>query len=615
METEHFIPLPILNQHDEDTRTLEPLYQKLATTRGKEYWRSLDELADTPEFRKFVETEFPSKHELWMDPISRRDFLKIMGAGIAMMFFTGCKKPLQMIFPYNENPEGQIPGKPLFYATALSLGGYMQGVLVENHEGRPTKVEGNAEHPDSLGATDIFMQAAILGLYDPDRSQTVMNKGIISGWDTFLSDLRQALDEQKDSQGAGIRILTEMVSSPSLEKQIRNFLKRFPKAKWHQYEPTARANAMAGSRLAFGEVLETQLRLEKAEVILSLDADFLATGPGHLRLARAFAEGRNLTEGNRRMSRLYMVEPGPTITGASADHRLPMRAGDIENFTRRLAHELGVDGGSGQYAGSAESRRWISAVAKDLQAHRGRSVVIAGDGQPPVVHALSHAINAALGNVGETVLYTDSDFISPNDTTETFKELVDDMTNKRVDLLVMLGGNPVYDAPADVPFKKSLDQVKTRVRLGLYEDETSSLSHWHIPQAHPLESWNDGRASDGTLSIAQPLIEPLYGGKTTHEMLSALTDDSPRNAHDIIKDYWKSAARALSFDTFWKTTLHDGVMANSAFATRQPSLRSGFAGEAPRRQAPASKSFLSPTPQSWTAAGPTMAGFRNSRSR
>jgi Fe-S-cluster-containing dehydrogenase component len=305
-------------------------------------------------------------------------------------------------------------------------------------------------------------------------------------------------------------------------------------------------------------------------VILSLDADFLGNNPGHLRYARAFAQGRDLTQGRRQMNRLYVVEPGPTITGATADHRLPLRAGDIENFTRRLASELGV---SHSFPTRGEGERWIGAIASDLKAHRGRSVVIAGDSQPPVVHALTHAINAALGNIGEPVTYTDSIFVSPDNPVESLKELTEDMTNGKVDLLVMLGGNPAYDAPVDVPFKKALDQVKMRVRLGLYEDETSNLSHWHIPQAHPLESWSDGRAMDGTLTIVQPLIEPLYGGKTPHELLSALAEEQPRNSHDVVKDYWKSRVRTITFENFWKTTLHDGVMAGSAFPVRRPTLK------------------------------------------
>jgi len=568
--SEHFKPLPIL-----EAAKTPSIGDRLSSARGKDYWRSLDELADTPEFRKYLETEFPTKHDLWMDPISRRDFLKLMGAGMAMMFFTGCRKPLQKIFPYNENPENLIPGKPLFYASALPIGGYLQGILAETHEGRPTKIEGNPQHPDSLGGTDIFMQAAVLGLYDPDRSQTVTHKGVISTWGDCVNAMQKALQDQEPLQGAGLRLLTETVTSPSLTDQIQTLLKQYPKARWHQYEPLARANEVAGSTLAFGEVLETQYRLEKADVIVSLDADFLSTGPGHLRHARAFAEGRNLIEGKRRMNRLYVIEPGPTITGASADHRLPMRASDIEHFTRELANEVGVKGGKG-VQNSSDATHWARTLAKDLRSHRGASVVIAGDSQPPVVHALVHAINAALDNVGTTVVYSASVPRSPENPVQSLKDLVRDMKNKRVDMLVMLGGNPVYEAPADLDFTRHMEDVALRVHLGLYLDETAEISHWHIPQAHPLESWNDGRASDGTATIAQPLIEPLYGGKIPQEIISVLVGETPRSSHDIIKAYWKNHSHRLDSEHFWRTSLHNGIVADSAFPLRQPSLRNDW---------------------------------------
>jgi len=549
-------------------------FKPLPVLESKEYWRSLEERADSPEFRKYLETEFPHKHELWMDPISRRDFLKMMGAGAAMMFFAGCRKPLQMIFPYNENPENLIPGKPLYYASALPLGGCMEGVIVESHEGRPTKIEGNPQHPDSLGAADVFMQAAILGLYDPERSQTLLNEGVISTWDHFLGTLRTALDAQQTVQGAGLRLLTEPVVSPSLAAQIRDLLKRYPKAKWHQYEPLARANALAGSRLAFGQPLETQYRIENADIIVSLDADFLGTGPGRLRYARAFAKGRDLVEDQREMNRLYVAEPSPTVTGATADHHFPIRAGDIENFARKLAVALGVDGVEAPAAALPEpAEDWVRPVAKDLRANHGRSLVIPGDSQPPAVHALAQAMNTALGNVGRTVVYTTCAAVSPVDPIASLQDLVNDMDRKQVDLLVMLGGNPVYDAPADFSFKERLDRVKMRVHLGLYADETSNLSHWHIPLAHALESWSDGRASDGTLTISQPLIEPLYGGKTPQEMLSAMLDDSPGTSHDLIKNYWKSQSHTLDFESAWRKSLHDGVVEETAFKIKEVSLK------------------------------------------
>jgi len=531
---------------------------------GKEYWRSLDELADTPEFRKYLETEFPSKHELWMDPISRRDFMKLMGAGMAMMFFSGCRKPLEQIFPFNENPETQIPGKPLFYATAIPLGGYAQGVLVENHEGRPTKIEGNPKHPDSLGGTDVFMQAAILGLYDPDRSQAVMNTGIISSWDEFLRDLHRVLDAQAAAQGAGLRILTQTVTSPTLAAQMQAFQKRFPKARWHQYEPLGRHAALAGARMAFGQYAEPQYDFEKAQVILSLDSDFMADIPGKLRYARHFTAGRNLVEGRTTMNRLYVAEPSPTITGSSADHRLPVRACDIEGLARALAQELGAPGGASGSLPSAD--RWIQAVAKDLRSHKGRSLVIAGDSQPAIVHALAHGLNQALGNSGNTVSYIKPVMVQPEDQLASLKELVDDMQNKKVDALLVLGGNPLYDAPADIPFAAALEKVGWRAHVGLYADETSNLCHWHVPQAHSLESWGDLRASDGTISIVQPLIEPIYEGKTLQEVISALVEDAPRTAHDIVKGYWKEKSGTLDFENAWRTSLHNGIVEGTALS-------------------------------------------------
>lgn len=572
--TENFIELPVLNLPEKDPHQhLDVLHEKLSTARGKEYWRSLDELADTPEFREYLEKEFPSKHELWMDPISRRDFLKVMGAGMAMMFFAGCKKPLQMIFPYNENPEALIPGKPLYYASALPSGGYMQGILAECHEGRPTKIEGNPQHPDSLGATDAFMQAALLSLYDPDRSQTVLHNDSISSWNEFLKSLQAVLAEQGQAGGSGLRLLTETITSPALADQIRSLLRKYPKAKWHQYEALARTNVIEGSKLAFGEVVETQYRLQNAKIIVSLDADFLASGPGHLAHARAFGKGRNLVEGNREMNRLYVVEPGPTITGATADHRLPLRASDIEGFTRELANAVGVSGGNSHFSGSSEASRWIKALARDLRNHQGESVVIAGDGQPAAVHALVHAINATLQNVGTTVVYSASVIESPTDSGESLKELAQDLKAKAVKLLVILGGNPAYDAPVDLEFVQRIQEAQMVVHLGAYADETARLAEWHIPQAHPLESWMDGRASDGSVTLSQPMIEPLYGGKTSLEILSALVEGSPRNSHDVLKEFWGKKFSGIGFENFWKTSLHNGVLADTALPTRRPSLR------------------------------------------
>ena len=569
MEKEMYKALPVLTPHPDPLPhgEKELIGKKLSMTTGKNYWRSLDELADTPEFRTFLEQEFPSKHELWMDPISRRDFLKLMGASMAMMFFSGCRRPLEKIFPYNDQPETIIPGQALFYATAIPVLGYVEGALVETHEGRPTKVEGNPKHPDSLGASDIFMQAAVLELYDPDRSQAVINNGIISSWDNFLHALRVAVEAQKGTQGAGLRVLLEATTSPTLIAQLNELKKQFPKAQWIAYDPLDAGNAAAGAEAAFGQAVETRYDLENADIILALDADFMGAMPGRLRHIRGFTAGRN-PDRREGMNRLYVAEPSPTVTGSNADHRLALRASDIEALAREIAGVLGVSVESGTLPAAAKS--WAQAVAKDLRAHRGRGAVLVGESQPPAVHALAHAINGALGNAGQTVFYSEPIRIaSPH---AALKQLVEDMNQNRVDTLLILGGNPVYNAPADLKFADALNHVKLRFRLGLYDDETSNLSHWHVPQAHPLESWGDGRSTDGTIALIQPMIEPLYAGRTAQEILSALLEDSPRLSHDILKDYWKRNA-GLNLGGFWKTTLHEGVVADSRAAHKTVTAR------------------------------------------
>jgi MoCo/4Fe-4S cofactor protein with predicted Tat translocation signal len=591
MSSTDFIALPVLqpsvpqekdacgcHSHDEDA-SISKVAAQLSAAKGKAYWRSLDELQDTPEFRQFLETEFPTKHELWSDDLSRRDFLKLMGASMAMMFFAGCRKPIQKIFPYQEQPENVIPGKSLFFATALPFAGYAQGVLVETHEGKPSKIEGNPQHPDTLGSSDIFMQADVLGLYDPDRSQTPINQGIASSWDSFMKALRDALEAQSASGGAGLRLLTQTVTSPTLADQIRLMLKRFPKATWHQYEPFARHNARAGAVLAFGEPHDTHYDLAKADVIVSLDSDFMTTLPGKLRYAREFAAGRNLTNGRTEMNRLYVIEPSPTITGSSADHRLALKSSEIESFTRSLAGALGIDAARAEATAGRDVQQWLHAITKDLQEHRGHSVIIAGDGQPAAVHALAHAMNEALGNVGQTVSYTAPVEAESIDQLASIKDLVDAMNNKQVDLLVIAGGNPVFDTHADLNFTAAMDLVRTRVHLSLYEDETSNHCHWHINEAHPLESWGDLRAVDGTVTIQQPMIEPLYGGRSAIELVSALVhDDGAIPAHDAVKDYWKRKSGSLSFENFWKTSLHNGIVTDTALPMRRPRVRGNFGG-------------------------------------
>jgi len=537
--------------------------ERLRRGTGREYWRSLEELAETEEFRDFARHEFPAGADLWPEPATRREFLRLMGASLAVAFFAGCRRPLDAIVPYNEAPPDEVPGKPLYFASALPHQGYGRGVLVENHQGRPTKIEGNPGHPDSLGATDLFMQAATLGFYDPDRSQAATLDGEIATWDDFRGALAGVASAQDDRKGAGLRVLTETVTSPTLAAALRRLRARFPRARWHRWEPAGRDNVRAGARLAFGEAVETLYRVELADVIVSLDADFLVSMPGGLRYARDFASRR----APPRMNRLYAVETNPSVTGGMADHRLPARPSAVEAFALDL--EAAVSGRPASRPGrSSADSAWLAAAADDLRRARGKGLVIAGEGQPPLVHALAHAMNSALGNAGRTVLYTEPVEAEPEDQLASLKELAADMRAGKVEALLILGGNPAFNAPADLGFADALAKVPFRAHLSLEDDETSALCRWHVPEAHPLESWGDLRAYDGTVTVVQPQIQPLYDGKTPAEVLSALLEPRPKSAHELVRERW-----AIGEDA-WRRALNDGVMEATAAKPRSPALKS-----------------------------------------
>jgi len=555
-----------------DKLDLASVRARIETAAGPEYWRSLEELAGSPEFQEALHREFPKGASEWVDSVSRRGFLKVMGASMALAGMTGCVRlPLEPIVPYVRQPEDVIPGRPMFYATAMTLGGYASPLLVESHLGRPTKIEGNNLHPASLGGTDIFAQASILGLYDPDRSQNIVSMGDQRSWQAFLGAIRGPLSAQKALQGAGIRILTPTISSPTLADQLRNFLKIYPQAKWHVYEPVNRDNVLEGAKMAFGQPVETRYDFEKADVIVSLDADFLYAGfPGSVRYIRDFAALRD-PDGN--MNRLYVIESTPTTTGAKADHRWPMRASEIERFAHDLSSRLPVNPPTGGVAG--DTLGFLGPIIRDLLAHRGSSVVIVGDHQPPVVHAFAHAVNQALGNVGKTVFYTDPVDANPINQIDSIKDLVADIHGGKVDLLVILGGNPAYDAPADLDFAKVLKngKIQLRVHLGLYQNEAAELCHWHINQAHELEAWGDERSDDGTVSIVQPLIAPLYGGKSALEFVALLSGQADATGYDLVRTYWQKQHSGADFEAFWRKSLHDGWVESSACQPKSVSVK------------------------------------------
>jgi MoCo/4Fe-4S cofactor protein with predicted Tat translocation signal len=607
---------------------LDAIRAKLAGKKGPQYWRSLEELAETPEFEQFLQDEFPNRATLL--PLDRRSFLKVMGASLALAGLAGCRYQRQeKIIPFVKAPEDVIPGKPLQYATAHTLGTDTIGLLVTSYEGRPTKIEGNPSHPNSLGATDALAQASVLNLYDPDRSQNVTERGEISTWSLFLSAARQAVAVQKRRGGAGLRILTETTTSPTLAAQMAAFLKAFPQAKWHHYDPVGRSSA----RAALGDV-NVVYGFTKADVILSLDADFLLTMPNHVRYASDFADRRRVRTkaigpeqpAQSTMNRLYVAESAPTITGAAADHRLPLRASEVEGLARAVAQQMGVASPPTPDVGGVSSpviggqgavpANWIPALVKDLQAHRGRSIVMAGDHQSPAVHALAHAMNEALGNIGQTVFYTEPiEALPPNlpataDGAVSLRELTDDMQAGRVEMLLILGGNPAYTAPADIPFAGALATLSNTAftaHLSLYDganNETSALCRWHLPEAHYLEAWSDARTFDGTASIVQPLIEPLFGGKSVHEVLAALFFE-PKPGYDIVRAYWRAHKSSANFDREWQKWLNDGVIPGTQVNRRDVTVNpTALATQRPtpnaQRQSPnALEVIFRPDPTVW----------------
>jgi molybdopterin-containing oxidoreductase family iron-sulfur binding subunit len=539
---------------------------------GPQYWRSLEELAQTDGFYEMLHREFPRQASVWPESSSRRDFLKLMSASMALAGLSACvKQPVEPIVPYVRQPDEIVLGKPLFFASAMPFGGYATPVLVESHEGRPTKIEGNPDHPAGLGGSDVFAQASILDMYDPDRSQTITYRGQMSTWNGFATALKGPLNSQKVVNGAGLRILSRTVSSPTMASLMDAVQTAYPESKWVQYEPVNRDNVRAGSQLAFGQFVETRYNLDKADVILSLDGDFLSSGyPGFLYYARSFAARRN-PDLKEKMSRFYSVEGTPTNTGGKADHHLPVRASEVEQLARAIAGGLGV--GSGEMP-KPEQQKFVAAVVRDLQAHKGAAVVIPGDNQPPAVHALAHAMNQALGAVGSTVLYSDTVEAKPQIQTAALKELVGDMNAGKVDLLIILESNPVYEASADLEFAKAMDKVLLRVQHGLYKDETYNHVHWHINGTHYLEQWGDSRAFDGTVTLTQPLVAPLYDGKSPYEFIFSLVGSSEMAGYDIVRNYWQGKM-AGDFDAAWRKAIHDGFVGNSAFPAKGVSATAG----------------------------------------
>ncbi len=543
--------------------TLAEVRAKLDGRTGRRFWKNLDELAETPAFHELMREEFPRQAGAgeWVDSVSRRGFLKVMGASLALAGLAGCtKQPDEPIFPYIKQPEDLVLGKAMYFATAYPFPTGAIPVLVKSDSFRPIKVDGNPEHPMSKGKSDVFTQATLLDLYDPDRSQHVLHRGEVSGWGEFQEAFAGAA--KKLNGGQGLYFLSETITSPTLAAQWKQVQAVYPSAKLIQWEPVNQDSSRAASKAAFGSYTDAQYKLEEADVILSLDADFLGGigHPGFLPLAAGYAERHRYEEG-KTMNRMYVVETMPTVTGFKADHRLALKPSEIAGFATAL-----VNGSTPQDA-TGDAQKFIAALLSDLKASGGKCVVIPGEQAPPAVHAAAYALNSALGAVGKTVIYTETVNPMPSEQVADLKWLVADMNAGKVQWLVILGVNPIYSAPSDLHFQDAFAKVPVTVHLGSHLDETGSIANWHINKAHYLESWSDARAYDGTISIIQPMIAPLYGGVSAHDVLQALLENVQLSAYDVVVANAKTYIKG-DFATGWRKALHDGWVEGTAFTAK-----------------------------------------------
>lgn len=608
MENEHETAAGDREKTSKTARLIETAQARLAGMTGKRYWQTVDELADTPEFQEALEREFPQHASEWVDSVSRRGFMKLMGASIALAGLTGCtKQPDEPIYPYVRQPDNLVLGEPVYFATAHPFPMGAVPLLVTSRAYRPIKVDGNPEHPMNHGTSDAYTQGTLLGMYDPDRSQRVLFRGETRDYINFVADFTAMLESKAASGGQGLYFLSATVTSPTLAGQWKQASAKYPNAKWMQYEPVNRDSARRASQQAFGEFVDAQYRLDQADVILSLDADFLSGlwQPGFLKLAADYARRRSLKPGVE-MNRLYAVESTPSTTGFKAEHRLRMRASQMEAFAAALAAAVGAGSAPAGAQWTDEQTAYLNAVVKDLKANGGKCVVIPGEQATTGVHLAAIAMNQALGNVGKTVVYTDTVNPMPSVQIDDMKQLVSDLNAGKVDWLVILDTNPVYNAPADLNFEKALGRAKTVVHLGLYPDETGSTADWHINGTHYLESWSDVRAYDGTVSIVQPMIAPLYNGKSAHDIVQLMLPDPDMSANAAVQLTWATLLKDTDVDQNgdlqsalspgWRKVLHDGWIANTAFAPKTVTAKNVPLASTPVPDANAMEVIFRPDP-------------------
>ena len=555
---------------------------------GPKYWRSLDQLAATPEFRQWAQREFPAGASQWDDPVSRRHFVKIMSASflLAGLGSIGCRRPVENIYPFTKMPQEYVHGVPQYFATAMPTRRSAIPLVVKSNEGRPTKIEGNPDHPDSNGGTDHLAQASVLSLYDPDRAMRCARNGSDESRRAALDSLTALSKTLGD--GAGLAFLLEQSSSPSRARLQQAISEKFPKARWHVYEAIDLDLPRQAASLAYGAPVAPYFKLDEANVILSLDCDFIGSEENASNHIRRFAKGRHLNGKDDSMSRLYVVESLFTLTGANADHRLRVPPSMIVPVLARLALNIlpssAINQSLQELSAPAQAHdNWILPCAGDLKANSGKSLVMAGYRLPLAAHLLVVAMNDALGAVNHAV-----DLKQARSSEDgTIAELVGALNAGQVRTLVILGGNPAYNAPMETDWLLAQARAKTVVRLAYHEDETSWNKKWHpavqldLPAAHFLESWGDARTADGTLVPIQPLIEPLFGGLTELEVLAMIGGLSPSSPYDIVRQTFQEIAGGD--ENNWRKFLHDGFLAGSASpkadATYDPSALARALGQ------------------------------------
>jgi molybdopterin-containing oxidoreductase family iron-sulfur binding subunit len=554
---------------------LDEFRSRLASRGEAQVWASLEELLDDEAFNQWIDAEFPAAASSLQQP-GRREFLRLMGASLMLAGLAGCGEGRSdLALPYVTQPEGETPGVPRFYANAVCFEGFAQPVLARTNSGRPTKLDGNPDHPLTRGGSDLFMQSALLQLYDPDRSKAPMREGVPTTWAGVERELATLREQWNAREGDGLRILTGDITSPTLARQLRELLAALPKAQIHVFEPVGAGRRRQAMRAAFGRDADLHHALENCEVIVSFDDDLLGPGPRQVRHARGWAQRRGETRPGEGRSRLHVIESVPGLTGVVASTRLPVDASRAPALATALAAQIGVDVQEAPRLSKQEAK-WTEMAARELKESAGRSLLTCGAHLPISVQALAPWINQQLGNVGQTVIYTDPITFSFGQD-GSLDDLTRAMAAGAVETLVILDSNPIYAAPGSMRFGDLLAAVPNSIHVGLYRDETASACHWHLPLAHPLESWGDARAVDGTATIIQPLLAPLYSARTIPQIVAMLAGSIDPAAEPLVRTTWMETF-GDGFQARWKQSLHDGFVADStpaplSLSAKRPDLQ------------------------------------------